>query len=315
VPTAVIDPQLQTHFTAADPVLGAHRLLADLAVVAYDSPGLERGVVVQPPPQWSPSADFLAVALPALGSRSVVRPVTVDELFDGVPLGAAATGDGDLIRTLAPRRPPSSPGFDATELRRTRADLDAPNDLAADLARRLILVSSAASLPPAGRAPYLAGARQVVGDRLGAVGILSEGSFRLTSREATIPLTLVNDLDVDVEVALVLESDKLDFVGNRDGGGTTTGSTLIPLALQPGRTPVMVPVEARTSGDFPLVIELRAPDGRLEMASARLTVRSTSLSGVGILVSAGAGLFLCGWWARHWRSARRDRRLVTPPPT
>ncbi len=75
----------------------------------------------------------------------------------------------------------------------------------------------------------------------------------------------------------------------------------------------MVPVEARTSGDFPLFIELRSPDDRLTVATARLTVRSTFLSGVGVLVSAGAGLFLCGWWARHWRSVRRDRRLVSPP--
>ncbi len=316
VEAAVVDPQLQSHFTGDDPVLGAHHLLADLAVLAYDSPGLDRGVVVLPPPQWAPSADLLATALPALASGSVVRPVTIDGLFDEVPRASVATGD-ELVRTLVPRRTPAAPTVDGAELRQLQADLASfatvvePTHPAVDLVQRLLLVSSAASLADPAPAAYRHGARQVIDDRLGAVTILSEGSFRLTSREATIPLTLINDLDVAVEVTLALESDKLDFVGSEP---TTTGRALIPLELEPGSTPVMVPVEARTSGDFPLRIDLRSPDGRLEVATALLTIRSFSLSGVGILVSAGASLFLCGWWARHWRSARRDQRLVAPPP-
>ncbi len=315
VEAAAVDPQLQSHFGGDDPVLGAHHLLADLAVLAYDSPGLDRGVVVLPPPGWTPSADFLATALPALASGSVVRPVTVDELFDEVPPATVATGEGELVRDLAPQ--PATPEPDGADLRRVRADATSfatmvePTNATVDLVQRLLLVSSAASLPDPAQAAYRQGARRAIDDRLGAVRILSEGSFRLTSREATIPLTLINDLDVAVQVTLALESDKLDFVG---ADGTTTGSSLIPLELEPGSTPVMVPVEARTSGDFPLLIDLRSPDGRLDVATARLTIRSFSLSGVGILVSAGAGLFLCGWWARHWRSARRDRRLVASPP-
>jgi hypothetical protein len=112
-----------------------------------------------------------------------------------------------------------------------------------------------------------------------------------------------------MQVELVLESDKLDFV---DGEPGTTGTAAIPLVLHPGNTPLVVPVEARTSGEFPLLITLRSPDGRLEVAHARLTVRSTFLSGIGLGLSVGAGLFLCLWWARHWRTARRARRLVAP---
>ena len=29
------------------------------------------------------------------------------------------------------------------------------------------------------------------------------------------------------------------------------------------------------------------------------------------ILSIGAGAFLLLWWARHWRSIRRDRRLVS----
>ncbi len=317
VEAAAVDPELQAHFERnEDPVLGAHHLLADLAVLSYDSPGRERGVVVQPPPGWVPDGDLLATLLGALSSGSVVRAVTLDELFDQVPPARSVDGEVELVRSLAPRPAPLVPH--AGSLRQARAELASfatvvgPASSAVELAQRLVLVSLATSLPDPRRAAYLEGAHEVVGERLGAIGILSGGSFRMTSREATIPLTLVSDLDAGVDVALVLESDKLDFVGP---GPTATGRTTIPLRLGPGRTPVMVPVEARTSGDFPLRIELRSPDGRLAMATTRLTVRSTSLSGVGILVSAGAGLFLCTWWARHWRHVRRDRRLVATSAT
>jgi hypothetical protein len=317
VETAAVDPGLVTHFDQDDPVLGAHHLLADLAVLAYDSPGLERGVVVAPPPSWAPSADFLAAALTALATGPVVRAVTLDGLFEEVPLATVPDGDV-LVRALRPDLPlPGSGSLAAADLRRTRADVASaatlldPTGPTVALLERLALVSAATELTVEEQAAYRAGVGQVIARELDQVGILSEGSFRLTSREAVVPLTLVNDRDTDVDVALALESDKLDFI--TPSGAAVTGATTMALTLSPGRTPVMVPVEARASGDFPLLITVRSPDGRLEVASTRLTVRSTFPSGVGFLLSAGAGLFLALWWARHWRTARRDRRLVPPP--
>ena len=316
---AMVDSGLATHFDEDDdPVLGAHHLLADLAVLAYDSPGLERGVVVAPPPEWTPSVEFLSTALPALANGPVVRAVILDRLFDEVPLARGPAGDV-LVRTLQPDPSPPSP-IAATELRRTLADvasaaavMDPPAPApASGLVERLTLTSAAASLSPEERAEYRAGVGHVIARDLARVGILSEGSFQLTSREATIPLTLVNDLDTDVDVTLELRSDKLDFVPPSTGRALTRTMTMA-LTLAPGRTPLMVPVEARASGDFPLLITMRSPDDRLEIATTRLTVRSTFPSGVGYLLSAGAGLFLALWWGRHWRTARRDRRLVAPP--
>jgi len=39
-------------------------------------------------------------------------------------------------------------------------------------------------------------------------------------------------------------------------------------------------------------------------------VRSTAVSGVGLVLSIGAGLFLVVWWARHWHRTRRSARLI-----
>ena len=314
---AAVDPGLAAHFDEdGTPVLGAHHLLADLAVLAYDSPGLERGVVVAPPPEWTPSVEFLSTALPALANGPVVRAVTLDRLFDEVPLASGPAGDV-LVRTLQPDpSPPSSVA--TTELRRILADvasvaamIDARAPTIGVL-ERLALTSVAASLSPDERAEYRAGVGRVIARDLARVGILSQGSFQLTSREATIPLTLVNDLETDVDVTLELRSDKLDFVPPSTGTAVARTMTMA-LTLAPGRTPLMVPVEARASGDFPLLITMRSPDNRVEIATTRLMVRSTFPSGVGYLLSAGAGLFLALWWGRHWRTARRDRRLVAPP--
>lgn len=311
------DAGLASHFSDGDQaVLGAHHLLADLAVLAYDSPGLARGVVVATPPGWTPSADFLTTALPALGNGPVVRAVTLDQLFEEVPLATGPDGDV-LVRSLAPDTTEPQP-VAASQLRQARADVSSLSTMMGgpsspvDLLERLSLVSAAAELTPAERTAYRAGIGQVIAAELGQVGILSEGSFQLTSREATVPLTLVNDLDTDVDVTLELASDKLDFV-SPSTDTVVTRSMSMALTLAPGRTPLMVPVEARASGDFPLAITMRSPDARLEVARTQLTIRSTFPSGVGLFLSAGAGLFLALWWGRHWRTARRDRRLVAPP--
>lgn len=313
---AAVDPGLSSHFDAGDdPVLGAHQLLADLAVLSYDAPGLTRGVVVAPPPGWRPDPEFLAAALPALADSPVVDDVAVEEIFDDVPLAREPSGD-PLIRLLQ-ADPVADTDLAAAELRRSRADVASVRTMVGadsptvELLDRLSLVSAAAGLSPERRAEYHASVDQAVDDELDAVDILSEGSFQLTSRQATVPLTLVNDSETAVEVTLDLASDKLEFV-DAETGRLDTGATARSLTLAPGRNPVMVPVEARASGDFPLDISVRSPDGRLLAANTRLTVRSTFPSGVGILLSVSAGAFLALWWGRHWRTSKRDRRLRAP---
>jgi len=46
-------------------------------------------------------------------------------------------------------------------------------------------------------------------------------------------------------------------------------------------------------------------DGKLPLGTARYTVRSTVVSGVGIFLTIGAFVFLAIWWITHWRRSRR----------
>jgi hypothetical protein len=134
--------------------------------------------------------------------------------------------------------------------------------------------------------------------------VVQQGSYRLTAREGTIPLTLVNRAGRDIKVKVVLRSDRLDFAG-----GST--SRQLDLTLDRENNPLEVEVRARSTGAFPLLVTVTSPDGSLEVGSFRLLVRSTAASWVGIVLSVGAALFLLVWWGRHWRKVRRSRRLVT----
>ena len=73
----------------------------------------------------------------------------------------------------------------------------------------------------------------------------------LTSRRATIPISLLNATGRPLQVRVRLESDQLRFL---DGSERF-------LTLAPQNTTERFRVESRTTGAFPLVITVTSPDG------------------------------------------------------
>ena len=71
-----------------------------------------------------------------------------------------------------------------------------------------------------------------------------------------------------------------------------------------------IPVTVRASGAFPMQVTITSPDHGLPIAHTRFDVRSTAISGIGLVLTVAAGLFLALWWARHARDTRRRRSLV-----
>ena len=130
-------------------------------------------------------------------------------------------------------------------------------------------------------------------------------SFTLTARTGEIPVTFKNNTGHPVRVVVTIESDKLDF---------PRGETL-ELELTRLNTTQRFPVVARASGAFPIRITLESPDGHLVVGRARITVRSTAASGVGLVIAVGAAPFLAVWWGRNatkGRRARWSRPLLVP---
>jgi len=108
-----------------------------------------------------------------------------------------------------------------------------------------------------------------------------------------------------------LSSTKLAFPDS-----TTPGRLDLTKTLVPGANDFTVPVTTRARATFPMVIEIRTPDGKEVLASSKVTIRSTALSGVGIALTIGAALTLVVWWFRHAYKRRRAARVeprVEPP--
>jgi hypothetical protein len=115
-----------------------------------------------------------------------------------------------------------------------------------------------------------------------------------------VSLTLRNTTGYPVKIGLRLQGEKLEFPGHEDGN--------LEVTLTEETTRIPLNVHVRASGDSPLDVTVAAPDGHLQVGRARITVRSTAFSGVGIILSVGSGLFLAVWWLRSAISTRRERR-------
>lgn len=310
------DPTLRTHVNGtADPVLAAQRALADLALLAAtpEDGGVAvsdgaASVVIKLPANQALPALFLDTLLQGLRVGGPLRPVSLAELFAADPHGALdAPEPGPTVVGVAPS------GQDLTAYGNNLAATDEivsgygsfggrVDPLTEDLRRRL-LVSGSNDLTETERNAYLRSVSRAITAQTAQVEITDDETVTLTSREGDIPVTIHNDTGGPVEVRLAFDSDnKLDFP---DGDAQR-------LRLVEGPNRIEVPVEARASGSFPLRITVTSPDGVLTVGRAQVTVRSTAVSGVGVVLSVGALLVLVVWWARHWRSARRNRRLVDP---
>ena len=161
----------------------------------------------------------------------------------------------------------------------------------------LLEATAAAELDTGQGEPYLRAVYDAIVEVLDAFEAPGDQNVRLTSRRATVPFTIENGLSVPVRVRLHLESDgRLDFPD-----GDTLDAT-----LSPGSNRIPILVEARTSGDARLQVTVRSPDPSelLQLQSSTLLVRSTQLSGVGVLLLAGALLVLGAWWFRSVRNGR-----------
>jgi hypothetical protein len=123
----------------------------------------------------------------------------------------------------------------------------------------------------------------------------ASGTIVVTSHEARLPLVLRNESERTVQVALQLSSSELEF----------TGPNPLQLTLPPGPTDIEIPIHTRRSGEFEVDIRATSPDGGLSLAETRLHVQSRAISGVGVLLSAGALVCLLVWWVRNHRSRRR----------
>jgi hypothetical protein len=299
------DTGLTAHFTNSEPVLNAHQLLADLAVLYLDAPAQRRGVPVLAPRAWAPDPVFLSTVMQGLAASPLLAPMTLDDLF-AIP-GAVTSRRRPVVRTPAKSDPTEPASFPAATIRDTRRRLDSfrtllpPTVAVGDDFERALLTGESDDLRSKQRTTQVTDVQKRIAEQLKLIRLPGNRSITMTARKGQVPLTIVNDAAFPVHVQLVLRSDKLKLAG---------GVQTMDLDLSRKITTVPITVEARTSGTFPLRISLLSPDGQVTLSTSRITIRSTAASGVGIILSVVAAVVVVSWWVRNIRHGRRERHLV-----
>lgn len=294
VPALIADAGLAAHFdNKRSPVLAAHHVLADLATIYFDSPGRFRSVVVNPVDGWRATAELFAPLLAGLESSPILETAGPDRLFK---LATERTTPRSRVLVAQPSAPALPAGF--RSLRRTIASLQ---DVMADEPAvgqsfdDRLLIAASALLDTAERRAYVRSLQDAVTEERSKFRLPSGGSLTLTARRGAIPITVRSDAGYDARVLLQVASDRLRF----PGGATRT------IVLSHQNTTQRFTVQTVGSGNVPLRVLLKSPDGQVVLAQARLTIRSRNASGVGVALSVGALGFLLVWWYRHATQRRR----------
>jgi Family of unknown function (DUF6049) len=295
----VSDPELAAHLRGHDGVVDAQRFLAELTIMWFERPAIPRAVAIRLPGDADIDPPTVARALNGLTDGQAVRAVTVDQVFD-VPSDPSAPATVSLVS----HEVTDDLGAIAAPLRRARRGVNgvAGTVASADsgsLTRSLLLATGTAT-PESQRPAYVERVNAELGSLSGAVVLPDQFRITLTSRISTIPVNITNNSNRPLTVRIEFDSGQLEFL---DGD-------VVNRELPPGVTRLDVRVRALTSGAFPMGITVRSPDSSIELDRTTFDIRSTAVTGVGLVLSIGAGLFLAVWWARHWRSSRRSRHLV-----
>lgn len=275
-----------------EPALRAHRVVTTLMAEWFTAAS-----------EGDPSALSAAIVLtPGVGSEVVTT------------LAGLLTGDGPL--EVAP--PPAANADEDAPAARL-LDLDPPNMSSAvrrtqgntssiqgwrsmagpldTLAGELDLVNDQAPsrfADPATREEIWRTVDDALSSKVSQIGVPADRTIVLTSRSGSIPLRFRNDTGQRIRMVMRMRSPRLEFPEGQ----------VTEIVLAAGDNRVDVPVEVQASGSSLLRIELSSPDRRLDVPDASLTVRSSSISGVGAALSAVSILVLAIWWIRTHRSRR-----------
>ncbi|HET9600444.1 MAG TPA: hypothetical protein VFP08_02595 [Acidimicrobiales bacterium] len=286
-----------------DPVLAAHYLATELIALQAEQPDQPgRGAVVLPPPGWAIDPVFLGTLADLLGQIPQLQPVNLSALFAAT--GAATTPDGTSPVTVPP---PGPVGADRSDLAAVVAQrrlqvaqvssmLPSSDAMPGEL-REVLDLSLAEDLPAAERDSYLRTVDSRLGQVTGSIIPMDRRQFTITSRRTTIPISVRTTWPEPLMVKVRLTSPKLSFP---EGDQVITVTESSP--------PFRVPVEAKSNGTFQVTATLLTPQGDAPLGPPiAITVRSTALSGLGILVTIAGALALAAWWFQHLRSKRRKR--------
>ncbi|MFY9588512.1 MAG: DUF6049 family protein, partial [Actinomycetota bacterium] len=149
------------------------------------------------------------------------------------------------------------------------------------------------------------GARDGAQDHLDRISV-HKRQVTLTRRGGQVPVTIQNLTGFTIRLRVELDSQKLSFPAGQarpiEIEGRPRGRSLGTLTFR---------VEARGAGSFPIAVNLETPDGQALVGTGEVQVRSSAVSSVTLMATAGGALFLVVAWARR-AIARRTKPTPNP---
>jgi Family of unknown function (DUF6049) len=300
------DQGVQDRFAAlaqgGDSRLDLQELFAETAMVHAELPGQpERILHAAVPSLWHPPGPLVEAML-----RGFARAPWLDTVTPSRGLRVAAAPEPRRLRQSLPPLQ-NDPGDALLEVVQTAGDtvtsfatINPPEALVRRLSRAVLTAQSRTwwtdpALTARGAA-YATAAENGALAELEKITIEADEQITMTSRQAEIPVAVFNDADYPVRIRIQLVSPSLTFETD------AIEATFEP----PGeRLPNGVSATAKSSGIFPLTINIQTPDGRLTFGSKDITVRSTEFNRIALGLTFGAlGFLILFYTARALRRRR-----------
>ncbi|HVT63891.1 MAG TPA: DUF6049 family protein [Mycobacteriales bacterium] len=322
IPTALSDSILSTALSEGAEVpanarLTLQRYLAETLMIEAEAPSTpadRRSLLIAPARRWAPTPTLAADLLADTGKVPWLSSTTVGAIVSGQPdssverqpltyPGAARHAElpGPYVRDVAHQQ----------HLLSQLTNILPPNDsetrpFSTTLLRAL---SSAWRDQPSARRVWLNAFADSLEATTAAVHIVSApgSTVTLTGHGGKVPVTIANDLDAPASITVQLNaSERLKLPHN--GREQVT----IPANRQ---TTVDVHATAKTSGVFPLEVQLLTPSGQKYGLPVQLYVRSTVYGTITLVITGAAtGLLLIAVAIRLTRRARASKRSAELTP-
>ncbi len=286
-------------------------VMARLALAARESGG-SRGVFLLPPYRWNPDRNGLAALLSMLEEAQWLEPVSASSLFEEVPPALTSRRTRAVLRLRSVQGSVFAPvqvAFSnaAASVEGLASMLGSESDASRTI-RRALAAAPSAALPPGNSlggtdmtGPLAASydtVNALVRELASQVFLPQAAGITLTAQKSLIPVRIENALPQQIQLSVLLQSDKLVF---------PEGERIAPVTVPPGGFTLNVPVEAEATGAFSLHISLSSPDGKLVLASQRVQVRYMRVGPLAILLGAAALGTLLYWWIAQEVRRKRPR--------
>ncbi len=300
IQTVVTDSTILDTLSGSDSELAAQRAVVELAVEARNL--LINGAEIIDITNLDPVA--LDVLLEGIAASDQLEIVSLEETFDQ-PFARGSNGAALSARLISDPAPDLTSV--AADLQLTRSTLDsyasmvAPAEAPIIPLRQLLEASVSSSLQAEDVELFTSEVFDAISKGTQGITVIEGGRVTLASRTADLPLRIRNDQTLPITVDMFLSSEKLRF----PNGDHHT------ITIAPGDNTFTVTVEAITSGDARVTSTLTSPDGKLELARGNVNIRSTAISGLGLIISLIALAILSTWWIRTILRVRRNRAAAS----